>query len=196
MIATEVQQKAEGTGTAAAPRRFKRLKLILFLGTIGFICVAVLGLASRSAITKRFQKVADAAAQFNVQVVAPEKSPVSAELQLPGQTHAYYEAAIYAQTNGYLKMWYYDIGAKVKAGDILGEIDTPEADQELSQAKATLAMANAKLALATAKFHETQLLWQTNVDSKRNTETICTRPTWHRSPQLMGMLMPSSGCSL
>jgi RND family efflux transporter MFP subunit len=172
MIATEVQQKAEGTGTSAAPRRFKRLKLVLFLGAIGFICVAVLGLASRSAITQRFQKVADAAAQFNVRVVSPEKSPAAVELQLPGQTHAYYEAAIYAQTNGYLKMWYFDIGAKVKAGDILGEIDTPEVDQELSQAKATLAMANAKLALATANFHEAQLLWQTNVDSKRNFENM------------------------
>ena len=184
MIATEVQQKtgptgtsaalqqAEDTRTSAAPRRFKRLKLVLFLGAIGFICVAVLGLASRSAITKRFQKVADAAARFNVRVVSPEESPAAVELQLPGQTQAYYEAAIYAQTNGYLKMWYYDIGAKVKAGDILGEIDTPEVDQELSQAKATLAMANAQLALATANFHEAQLLWKTNVDSKRNAETM------------------------
>jgi len=172
MIATEVQQKAEGTGTSAAPRRFKRLKLILFLGAIGFICVAVLGLASRSATTERFQKVADAVAQFNVRVVLPEKSPATVELELPGQTHAYYEAAIYAQTNGYLKMWYHDIGAKVKAGDILGEIDTPEVDQELSQAQATLAMAKAQLALATANFHESQLLWQTNVDSKRNFESM------------------------
>src|ERR1700760_1994369 len=98
MIATEVQQKAEGPGISAAPRRFKRLKLILFLGAIGFICVAVLGLASRSATTERFQKVADAAAQLNVQVVLPEKSPATVELELPGQTHAYYEAAIYAQT--------------------------------------------------------------------------------------------------
>jgi RND family efflux transporter MFP subunit len=172
MMATEVPQKTGRTDTSAAPRRFKLLKLILFLGAIGFICVAVLGLASRSATTKRFQKVADAAAQFNVQVVSPEKSPASVELLLPGQTHAYYEAAIYAQTSGYLKKWYYDIGAKVKAGDILGEIDTPEVDQELSQAKATLAMANAKLALATANVHEAQLLWQTNVDSKRNFETM------------------------
>jgi RND family efflux transporter MFP subunit len=171
MIATEVQQK-EGPGISAAPRRFKRLKLILFLGAIGFICVAVLGLASRSATTERFQKVADAAAQINVQVVLPEKSPATVELELPGQTHAYYEAAIYAQTNGYLKMWYHDIGAKVKAGDILGEIDTPEVDQELSQAQATLAMAKAQLALATANFQESQLLWQTNVDSKRNFESM------------------------
>ncbi len=105
MMAPEVLQKTEQTDTSAAPRRFKWLKLILFLAAISFISVAVLGLASRSATTKRFQKVANAAAQFNVQVVSPEKSPASVELQLPGQTHAYYEAATYAQTSGYLNQW-------------------------------------------------------------------------------------------
>jgi len=65
-MATAVLQKTGSSDTSVAPRRFKRLMLILFLGAIGFICVAVLGLASRSAITKTFQKVADAAAQFNV----------------------------------------------------------------------------------------------------------------------------------
>jgi RND family efflux transporter MFP subunit len=172
MMATEVPQKTGGSDPSAAPRRFKLLKLILFLGAIGFICVAVLGLASRSAITQRFQKVADAAAQVNVRVVSPENSPATVELQLPGQTHAYYEAPIYAQTNGYLKMWYYDIGAKVKAGDILGEIDTPEVDQELSQAQATLAMAKAQLTLATANFHEAQELFQRQVTTQRDLDTM------------------------
>jgi membrane fusion protein, multidrug efflux system len=172
MMSPEVPQKSGGSDTSAAPRRFKWLKLILFLGAIGFICVVVLGLVSRSATTNRFQKVADAAAQFNVQVVSPEKSPSSVELQLPGQTHAYYEAPIYAQTTGYLKMWYHDIGAKVKAGDILGEIDTPEVDQELSQAQATLATAKAQLALATANFHEAQDIFQKKVTSQRDLDTM------------------------
>ena len=171
-MATEVPPKTERSDPSAAPRRFKLLKLILFLGAISFISVAVLGLASRTATTQRFQKVADAAAQFNVQVVSPEKSPASVELQLPGQTHAYYEAPIYAQTNGYLKMWYYDIGAKVKAGDILGKIDTPEVDQELSQAQATLAMAKAQLTLATANFHEAQDLFQRKVTTQRDLDTM------------------------
>ena len=171
MIAPEVSQKTGSTDTSAAPRRFKRLKLILFLGVIGLIGVAVL-LALRAANTKRFQKVADAATQVDVQVVSPQKPPASIELQLPGHTYAYYEAPIYAQTSGYLKRWYYDIGAKVKAGDILGEIDTPEVDQELSQAQATLATAKAQLTLAASNFHEAQRLWQTNVDSKRDFETM------------------------
>jgi RND family efflux transporter MFP subunit len=171
MTAPEVPQKTGGSDPSAAPRRFKRLKLILFLGAIGLISVAVL-LALRSATTQRFQKVTDAPTQVDVQVVFPQKPPASVELQFPGHTHAYYEAPIYAQTSGYLKKWYYDIGAKVKAGDILGEIDTPEVDQELSQAQATLAMAKAQLALAAANFHEAQRLWQTNVDSKRDFETM------------------------
>jgi RND family efflux transporter MFP subunit len=171
MMATEVPQKTGGSDPPAAPRRFKRLKLILFLGTIGLISAAVL-LALRAASTQRFQKVTDAATQVDVQVVFPQRPPATTELQFPGQTHAYYEAPIYAQTSGYLKKWYYDIGAKVKAGDILGEIDTPEVDQELSQAQATLAMAKAQLALAAANFQEAQRLWQTNVDSKRDFETM------------------------
>ena len=99
-MAPEIQQK-DGEDAFATPRRFKRLKLILFLGAIGFICIVILGVISRSFTTNRFQKVADAAAQFNVQVVYPEKSPSSVDLQLPGQTHAYYEAPIFAQTTGY-----------------------------------------------------------------------------------------------
>ena len=170
-MAPEVPQKTGHGDTSAAPRRFKLLKLILFLGAIGLICVAVL-LALRAANTKRFQKVADAATQVDVQVVFPQKPPASVELQLPGHTYAYYEAPIYAQTSGYLKKWYYDIGAKVKASDILGEIDTPEVDQELSQAQATLATAKAQLTLAASNFHEAQRLWQTNVDSKRDFETM------------------------
>jgi RND family efflux transporter MFP subunit len=171
MMAPELPQKAEGTGTSAAPRRFKRLKLVLFLGAIGLICVAVL-LALRAANTKRLQKFADAATPVDVQVVFPQKPPASVELQLPGHTYPYYEAPIYAQTTGYLKKWYYDIGAKVKAGDILGEIDTPEVDQELSQAKATLAMASAQLTLATANFHEAQDLIRRKVTSQRDLETM------------------------
>jgi hypothetical protein len=60
-----------------------------------------------------------------VSVVHPEKSG-AATLQLPGQISAYTDAPMYAQTSGYLKTWFFDIGAKVKADDILGEIDTPE----------------------------------------------------------------------
>jgi RND family efflux transporter MFP subunit len=171
MMEPEVPQKEEGSDTAATPRRFKRLKLILFLGVIVVICLAGF-FALRASNNKASQKVTDPATVADVQVVFPQKPPATVELQLPGHTYPYYEAPIYAQTSGYLKMWYHDIGARVKAGQILGEIDTPEVDQELSQAKATLATAKAQFALATANFNEAKRLWQTNVDSKRDFETM------------------------
>ena len=107
-----------------------------------------------------------------MQIVHPEKAATSVDLLLPGQTHAYYEAPIFAQTTGYVKMWYYDIGAKIKAGDVLAEIDTPEVDSELSQAKATLAMAQAQLDLATANFQEAQDLFQRKVTTQRDLNTM------------------------
>jgi RND family efflux transporter MFP subunit len=171
MMEPEVPQKEESSDTGAAPRRFKRLKLSLVLGVIVVLCLGGL-FAWRASTTKASHKVADSAPEADVQVVFPQKPPATVELQLPGHTYPYYEAPIYAQTSGYLKMWYHDIGAKVKAGDILGEIDTPEVDQELSQAKATLATAKAQFALATANFDEAKRLWQTNVDSKRDYETM------------------------
>jgi RND family efflux transporter MFP subunit len=167
-----ILHKEEVSDVSPAPRQFKYLKLILFLGAAGFICILILGLISRSTTTNRFQKVANGAAQFNVQVVHPEKAATSVDLLLPGQTHAYYEAPIFAQTTGYLKMWYYDIGAKVKAGDVLAEIDTPEVDSELSQANATLAMAQAQLDLATANFQEAQDLFQRKVTTQRDLNTM------------------------
>ena len=171
MKTPDTPEKAGPTDTSAAPRRFKRLRLFLFLGAIGLIWVAIF-LASRMATTRRPQKVANETTPADVQVVFPQPPPASIELQLPGHTYAYCEAPIYAQTSGYLKKWYFDIGAKVKAGDILGEIDTPEVDQELSQAQATLATAKAKLTLAATNFDEAKRLWETNVDSKRDFESM------------------------
>ena len=168
---SKVQPNNEPTQTSAASRKFKRLKLILLLAAIGFACVIVLGLTSRASNTKAFQQVSNDAAQLRVQVVFPQKSAASLELQLPGQTQAFYQAPIFAQTNGYLKAWKYDIGAKVKAGDILGEIDTPEVDQQLSQAQANLAQAKAQLDLAAVTFRRFQDLVERKVVALQDFDT-------------------------
>src|SRR6266480_1712255 len=86
-----------------------------------------------------------------VSVVSSQRPDGAAHLVLPGSTQAIQEAAIYARTNGYVRKWYTDIGAKVEPGDLLAEIETPEIDQELNQARATAqqAVANAELAQAT-----------------------------------------------
>ena len=81
-----------------------------------------------------------------VSTIYPESSAPLIPLKLPSQTRAYIEAPIFAQTTGYLKKWYFDIGAKVKAGEILAEIDTPQVDEQYNQARAQLKVAEAALA--------------------------------------------------
>jgi RND family efflux transporter MFP subunit len=88
-----------------------------------------------------------------VAVVTPARGAPHEEIVLPGTMQAFADAPIYARTNGYLKRWFVDIGARVHAGQVLAEIDTPELDQQLQQARADLstAQANARLAQTTAE---------------------------------------------
>ena len=83
-----------------------------------------------------------------VSVVSPVPGKNAAGLTMPAEAKALVEAPIYARTSGYLKRYLVDIGAQVKAGDLLAEIDTPELNQELAQSRAQLAQAQAALALA------------------------------------------------
>jgi len=83
-----------------------------------------------------------------VAVLKPSTEPAQDELVLPAQLQAYVESPIYARTNGYVLHWYKDIGAHVKKGEILADIDTPEVDQELSQAKATRQQIQAQMEMA------------------------------------------------
>jgi RND family efflux transporter MFP subunit len=109
-------------------------------------------------------------AKETVAVIHPEKSE-AATVQLPGQLSAYTDAPIYAQTSGYLKSWSFDIGAKVKANDILGEIDTPEVDQALAQAKAQLKTDQSALQLAEVTYRRYQLLFVERVLDAQTRDT-------------------------
>ena len=97
-----------------------------------------------------------------VTVVHPE-AVGGGTLQLSGYTQAYTEAPIYAQTSGYLNKWNFDIGGRVHAGDVLGEIETPEVDQELAQAKAQLEVAQAASHLAEVTYQRDQTLFEQKV---------------------------------
>lgn len=92
----------------------------------------------------------------NVNVIHPTQGAPQNELVLPGNMQAFMDAPIYARTNGYLKKWYVDIGARVKANQLLAEIETPEVDQQLEQARADLTTSQANLSLSeiTAKRYE------------------------------------------
>ncbi|OUJ03591.1 efflux RND transporter periplasmic adaptor subunit [Acetobacter cibinongensis] len=84
----------------------------------------------------------------DVAVVQPKPAPPTVSMTLPGNINAWYEAPIYAQVSGYVKMWYKDYGASVKKGDILGEVNAPGLDAQYAQAKADLQVAQAKYGLA------------------------------------------------
>lgn len=154
----------------SAPQRAEktRRKFPFLAGAVVLIALAVIGSKVRSsrteAVRQRWQPVAE------VTVVHPQKAAITIPV-LPGQTEAYTDAPIFAQTSGYLKNWYFDIGAKVKAGDVLAEIDTPEVDQELTQAQAQLKVAQAALHLAEVTWRRQQDLFNRKVIGAQDYDT-------------------------
>lgn len=111
------------------------------------------GIAARAANSRHLRQWTAANAQPVVALTQPTRGDSSAVLALPGRLEAYSRAPIYARVSGYVKSWKVDIGAKVEAGQLLAEIEAPDLDQQLSQARADLltARANAALASTTAK---------------------------------------------
>ncbi len=112
------------------------------------MAVAVFGVTSRKKSETDLTLWTHAQAIPTVDIVIPEHGVGRQQLTLPGNVAAWYQAPLYARVNGYVKMWYKDIGAKVKAGDLLAEIDTPDLDQQYEEAKGDLTKAQANEALA------------------------------------------------
>jgi RND family efflux transporter MFP subunit len=110
------------------------------------------------------------AAVPTVNVVLPAQGAASQEIVLPGNTQPFDDTPIYARTNGYLKRWYVDIGAHVSQGQLLAEIDTPEIDRQLEQARADLKNAQANEQLAQITATRWQTLLKTNSVSKQETD--------------------------
>jgi len=124
--------------------------LLLLVVALG---LAFWGIGTRARALSEVTKETRDAAVPTVAVIAPERGAPRQEITLPGTLEAFTDAPIYARTNGYLRKRYVDIGAKVHAGQVLADIDTPEVDQQLEQARADLATAeaNARLAQSTAE---------------------------------------------
>jgi len=112
------------------------------------LLLAVWGILSRLVARNALERQAADAAVPTVTTTRATAGPATNKLVLPGNVQAYYEAPIYARTNGYLREWYTDIGANVRKGELLAEIDAPELDQQLRQAQADLATAQANYELA------------------------------------------------
>jgi RND family efflux transporter MFP subunit len=172
-------QKKESTPaqgpTGPKRRRGARLIFFLFIAAVGLAALAVYGVFNRSASTAKLEQQANqAASEQTVSVVKPEHLAAAVSLELPGQTQAYIQAPVFAQTSGYLKKWYFDIGAPVKAGDVLAEIDTPQVDQQLNQAKATLKQAQASLDLSRVTYQRDQDLLQRRVIAQQDFDTAAS----------------------
>src|SRR6185312_7314977 len=131
------------------PRRPGPILLIVLL-----VIAAVLGIVIYRGIAARTHATAALVHQTNedavptVVVTYPKAGAPAQEIVLPGNTRAFIDSPIYARTNGYLKRWYFDIGARVKRGQLLAEIETPELDQQLRRARADLGTSEANYRLS------------------------------------------------
>jgi multidrug efflux pump subunit AcrA (membrane-fusion protein) len=155
------------------PKTKAPIVILFFLIVVGalFAGTAAFGVYTRNRWTGAVQQRTNDAARLVVGVMHPEKSTGRIRLELPDQTMPYTDAAIFAQTSGYLKKWYFDIGARVEAGDVLAEIDTPEVDQQLAQAQAQLKLAQAAFDLAEITYKRYQELFKTKVISAQDFDT-------------------------
>ncbi len=131
-----------------------RLQFFLFalLVLVAMAVIVIAGIRPRLRAQQTLRRQTDYRAAPTVTVAHPRKEAPSEEIVLPGNIQAFTDAPIYARTSGYLKKWYFDIGSHVKQGQLLAEIESPEVDQQLQQAREDLdtAQANLKLAQITA----------------------------------------------
>jgi len=128
------------------------------------------GIHSRAAAESRLKQRTEDAAIPTVAAVFPKEGAPTQEIVLPGNTQAFSDAPIYARTSGYLKRWYFDIGAHVQKGQLLAEIETPEVDQQLQQARADLHTAQANLNIAKITASRWQDLVSTGSVSQQETD--------------------------
>ncbi|HEX7917022.1 efflux RND transporter periplasmic adaptor subunit [Rudaea sp.] len=126
----------------------RRLRLVGIVALVIALALALTGIAARTLREHALKQKIETDAVPTVAVIVPAPGDSKQELVLPSNIQPWYDAPIYARVSGYLKKWYVDIGAKVKAGEVLAEIETPELDQQLQQARADLATAVAKEKLA------------------------------------------------
>lgn len=144
--------------------------ITLAVVAIALVVIIVLGITSRASAERNLEKHTEAAAIPTVNVVHPSAAPLTPEISLPGNTQAYIDTPIYARTSGYLKHWYFDIGARVRKGQLMAVIETPELDQQLQVAEADLKSTQANLDLANTTAARYINLLKTNSVSKQETD--------------------------
>jgi RND family efflux transporter MFP subunit len=141
--------------------------LITIIAVIVVIAIVVAGVVPRLRAKAALRVETNSLAVPEVQVIQPKRGSTAQEIILPGNIQAFIDAPIYARTNGYLRSWTSDIGARVKKGQLLAEIETPEVDQQLLQARADLNTAQANENLSHITFNRFEGL--------KNTDSVSTQ---------------------
>src|SRR6202166_4025130 len=129
--------KTSPDGFHSRPGSQRRPALVVAAAVLAVLALMIYsGIHSRAVAESRLTQRTQEAAIPTVAVVFPQEGAPTQEIVLPGNTQPFSDAPIYARTSGYLKRWYFDIGAHVQKGQLLAEIETPEVDQQLLQARA------------------------------------------------------------
>jgi RND family efflux transporter MFP subunit len=144
--------------------------LILLLAIVIAAGIVISGIAPRLRARQTLREETDRLAAPPVNVIHPSRAAHGEEVVLPGNIQAFTDAPIYARTNGYLKRWYFDIGARVKAGALLAEIESPEIDQQLQQAREELNTAQANLRLGQLTAERYTNLFKTDSVAKQDVD--------------------------
>jgi RND family efflux transporter MFP subunit len=170
-VATTPEAVRETPQTGAEKQRFPVVVwVILAAAIVVLLAVVWFGIAVRSNAERALEKRTAEAAIPTVEVIHPSPSRLSPEVALPGNTQAFTDTPIYARTSGYLTRWYFDIGARVRKGQLMAQIETPELDEQLQVAQANLKSAQANLDLANTTSARYQNLLKTNSVSKQETD--------------------------
>ena len=171
-----VKQSEQETGQAPRESGSKHGVLITVIVLAIIAAVVIGGIVPRLRAKEALQKETYDLAVPTVNVAHAKQGAPQTEIVLPGNMQAFTESPIYARTNGYLKKWYVDIGGRVKTGQLLAEIETPEVDQQLQQARSQLntAKANYNLAQITSNRYQelknTDSVAQQDVDNALGSE--------------------------
>ncbi|MGB9072212.1 MAG: efflux RND transporter periplasmic adaptor subunit [Terriglobales bacterium] len=166
-IGTETKTESPGS----PPRTQKKPGyLALVLVAIFLVTGAAIALTIRLGERRALAKETEVLAAPSVIVIQPRPEPPQQEVVLPSTLEAYTESPIYARTSGYLARWYKDIGSRVEKGQLLADIDTPEVDQELMQARAARNQAEAQLALAKTSAERWETLRKMDAVAQQETD--------------------------
>src|ERR1700733_5695720 len=171
---TDLNPDSQDSSVQAAQIERQPLSRSLFVGlAVAALLLGIviyLGIHQRAMAESNLGTTTERAAFSTVNVVEPKSGAALEEIVLPGTTQAFIDTPIFARTNGYLKQWYFDIGAHVQQGQLLAVIETPELDQQLGQARANLKTAQANERLAQITATRWQNLLTTDSVSKQETD--------------------------